>query len=170
LPTIGTIHPNAFKKINKILVNEKEYINLPSSFIAFIAGLMDGDGYIQITKTSKGFITMKLVISLHLDDLSTLEYIHSTLKLGKITIYKDNKSPTCKLTINRTHLQRILFPLFLYHNIFFLTKTRLNQFNLALYILENNIKEFDQISSINSVRYIMPKTPEEYIKLSFFKN
>ena len=28
-------------------------------------------GYIQVTKTSKGFIAIRLVISLHLEDLST---------------------------------------------------------------------------------------------------
>ena len=47
---------------------------------------------------------MKLVISLHLEDLSTLEYIHSVLKLGKINIYKDLRSPACKLVINKTDL------------------------------------------------------------------
>jgi len=78
---------------------------ISSSFLAFLVGLIDGDGYIQITKTSKGYIAIKLVISLHLDDLSLLEYINSVLKLGKINIYKDFKSPTCKLVINRTDLQ-----------------------------------------------------------------
>jgi len=78
---------------------------ISSSFLAFLVGLIDGDGYIQITKPSKGYIAIKLVISLHLDDLSLLEYINSVLKLGKINIYKDLKSPTCKLVINRTDLQ-----------------------------------------------------------------
>ena len=36
---------------------------------------------------------MKLVISLHLEDISTLEYINSILKLGKLNVYKDLKSP-----------------------------------------------------------------------------
>lgn len=65
---------------------------------------MDGDGYIQITKTTKGFITMKMVISLHVEDISTLQYIHSVLKLGKLNTYHD-RSPTCKLVITRTDLQ-----------------------------------------------------------------
>lgn len=34
---------------------------------------------------------MKLVISLHIEDISTLEYIHSTLKLG-------SQSEVCSLT------------------------------------------------------------------------
>jgi hypothetical protein len=106
LPTIGVIHQNALKKSNKTLkLNKKEYLSIPSSFIAFLVGLIDGDGYIQVTKTSKGFITIKLVISLHLEDISTLEYLHSVLKIGKINVYKDLRSPACKLVINKTDLQ-----------------------------------------------------------------
>ena len=119
LPTIGVIHNNALKKGNKALrLDKQEYISIPSSFLAFLVGLIDGDGYIQINKTSKGYITIKLVISLHLDDLSTLEYIHSVLKLGNLNIYKDLRSPTCKLVINKTDLQEVLFPLFIYNNIY----------------------------------------------------
>ena len=173
LPSIGTVHKNALKKgKNSSRLENQEYINIPVSFLAFFAGLVDGDGYIQITKTTKGFITMKLVISLHLEDLSTLEYINSVLKVGKLNIYKDNKSPTCKLVINRTDIQEIVFPLFLYHNMFFLTETKTNQFNLAMYILMNNLRTFDKISSIEDVPAFceLPKTPLDYTKLLFFKN
>lgn len=48
---------------------------------------------------------MKFTISLHLEYISTLEYIHSVLKLGNLNTYMDLKSPTCKLIINRTELQ-----------------------------------------------------------------
>jgi hypothetical protein len=65
------------KKGKKIRLEKKEYLSIPSQFIAFLTGLIDGDGYIQITKTTKGFITIKLVIQLYLEDLFTLEYIHS---------------------------------------------------------------------------------------------
>jgi len=173
LPTIGNVNKNALKKGNKITrLNKQEYISIPSPFIAFLTGLIDGDGYIQITRTSKGFITIKLVISLHLEDISTLEYINSVLKLGKINIYKDLKSPTCKLIINRTDLQEVLFPLLVYNNIFFLTDTRANQFNLAMYILNKDIKIYDQIPNKDNIPkiYNLPKNPLDYIALHFFKN
>lgn len=173
LPIIGTVHKNALKKVkNKSTLEKQEYFNIPASFLAFFAGLVDGDGYIQITKTTKGFITIKLVISLHLEDISTLQYIYSVLKVGKLNIYKDIRSPTCKLVINRTDLQEIVFPLFLYNNIFFLTETRRNQFNLAMHILKNDIKTFDIISSIENVPtyFELPKTPSDYTKLLFFRN
>jgi len=153
-------------------VTKKEYLSIPPSFLSFLAGLIDGDGYIQITKTTKGFIAIKLVISIHLKDISTLEYIRSVLNLGKITIYKDNKSPTCKLIINKTDLQEILFPLLLHHNIFFLTETRNNQFNTAMVILDKDIKRFDLIPDINNMVKIfnLPVDAVDYVKLSFFKN
>nr|YP_009763317.1 LAGLIDADG endonuclease [Metarhizium rileyi]QIS49095.1 LAGLIDADG endonuclease [Metarhizium rileyi] len=171
LPTIGNVHKNALKKFNSIL-NKKDYISIPSSFLAFLTGLIDGDGYIQITKTSKGFITMKLVISLHLKDISTLEYIHSNLKLGTISTYKDLLSPTCKLVINRTELQEVFFPLLVHNNIFFLTETRINQFNLAMHILINNIKLFNEIPlkvNINDTAKL-PENAYDYTLLPFFKN
>lgn len=171
LPTIGVIHQNALKKSNKALrLDKQEYISIPSSFLAFLAGLVDGDGYIQVTKTSKGFIAIKLVISLHLEDLSTLEYIHSVLKIGKINIYKDLRSPTCKLVINKTDLQEILFPLLMYNNIFFLTNTRADQFNLAMYIFKNDIKMYNQIPENTPAVLEIPKNPIDYTLLPFFKN
>ena len=72
LLTTGVIHNNALKKGNKALrLDKEEYSSIPSSFLAFFVGLVDGDGYIQVTETSKGFIAIRLVISLHLEDLST---------------------------------------------------------------------------------------------------
>ena len=173
LPTICTVNVNALKKGNKsVRLNKEKYLSIPPSFISFLVGLIDGDGYIQITKTSKGFIAMKLVISIHLDDISTLQYIYSVLGLGKITIYKDNKSPTCKLIISKTDLQEVLFPLLLHHNIFFLTETRNNQFNTAMTILKQEIKTFENIPSLNLIgkTFELPSNPINYVKLNFFKN
>jgi hypothetical protein len=107
LPIIGIIDKSARKNMR---LNKNEYLLIPYSFLAFLIGLIDGDGYIQITKTTKGFIAIKLIISLHLNDLSTLEYIKSVLNLGNIYIYRDIKNPICKLIINKTDLQDILFP------------------------------------------------------------
>ena len=152
--------------------SEQEYISIPKSFIGFLVGLIDGDGYFQITKTSKGFVSIKLVISLHLNDISTLKYIHSVLKTGKISIYRDNRSPTCKLVINRTDLQRIIFPLLLYHNIFFLTETRRNQFDLAIHVLKEDVKIFDNIEHEYKLTtcFELPNSPTDYFNLHFFKN
>jgi len=182
LPTIGTVSVHALKKgaAPKVRLNKKEYLSIPSSFIAFLVGFIDGDGYIQVTRTPKGFITIKLVISIHLDDISTLQYIHSVLKIGKITIYPDIKNPRCKLIINRTDLQEVFFPLLLHHGIFFLTDTRRAQFDLAMSILKEDKKVYDEIPTANEIRALaagrvaslfeLPQTAEGYAKLGFFKH
>lgn len=172
LPTIGTVSTHALKKGRQLRLDKKEYSLIPYQFISFLVGLIDGDGYIQITKTTKGFIAIKLVIGLSLEDLSTLNYIHSVLNLGKITIKRDHKSPNCKLIINRTDLQEIVFPLLIHHNIFFLTKTRREQFDLAMHIFKNNIKSFYKIPNINDTPSLfnLPDTASDYLKLGFFKN
>ena len=173
LPTIGTVSKHALKKGNKnIRLDKKEYISIPSSFLAFLAGLIDGDGYIQVTSTEKGFITIKLVISIHLDDISTLQYIHSVLKLGKITINPYHKSTCCKLIINRTDLQEVVFPLLLHHGIFFLTDTRRAQFDLAMFILKQDIKVYDKLPVKEEIPTLfkLPETASDYGNLAFFKN
>ena len=80
LPTVGTISVRALNKGNKkIRLDKKEYLSIPPAFLAFLVGFIDGDGYIQVTRTPKGFITIKLVIALHLKDIATLEYINCLL-------------------------------------------------------------------------------------------
>lgn len=174
LPTIGIVSKSALKKGNKLILNKNEYLSIPFQFIAWLVGFIDGDGYIQITETNRGYIAIKLVIVLQLKDLSTLKYIESVLNLGKITINKDQKNPTCKLIISKTYLQEVLFPLLIHHNIFFLTESRREQFYLAMHIFKKDIKFFKEINYLNNKNLInqlqMPKTYLDYINLSFFKN
>lgn len=172
LPTVGTVSVHALKKGKKTRLDKREYLSTPYPFIAFLAGLIDGDGYIQVTRTTKGFITIKIVISIHLDDISTLEYIQSVLKLGKILINRDHKSPSCRLIINRTDLQEIIFPLLLHHGIFFLTETRKAQFDLAMFILKDDKKVYHQIPALGEIPTLfeLPKTALDYANLAFFKN
>ena len=61
--------------------------------------------------------------------------------------------------------------LLIYNNIFFLTNTRTDQFNLAVYILKNDIKLYNEILNIN-VPFVFetPKNPVDYTLLPFFKN
>jgi hypothetical protein len=135
-----------------------------------LVGFIDGDGYIPINKTTKGFIKINLTIALNINDISTLNYIQSLLGLGKITVYpKNGEKDTCKLIINRTDLQEVLFPLLLHQNIFFLTNTRREQFEKAIFILQNNIKLFSDIPAFIPSLYPLPVSKEDYASLPFFK-
>jgi hypothetical protein len=99
-----------------------------------------------------------------------LNYIQSVLKIGRVNIYPN--SNTVKYTISRVDLQEILFPLIVYHNLFFLTETRRSQFNLAFYILDNNLNIFSDISNISKIPNfnVLPTTAEGYTLLPFFLN
>jgi len=168
---IGIVNAHAYKKDPKRL-SVLDYLSIPSSFIAFLVGFIDGDGYIGITKTTKGYIQIKLEITLQLNDISTLEYIHSVLNLGKIHISKDIRNPRCRLIINKSDLQEILFPLLLKHKIFFLTEKRRSQFNTAMFILNNNVKLFKEIPDINLIPTVfnIPNSVEGYMNLYYIKN
>jgi Cytochrome b/b6/petB/LAGLIDADG endonuclease len=144
LPIIGVINSKALHKI-KLRTNDErlDALKISPSFLAMFIGLIDGDGYIAITKTPKGYIRIDLIISLDLRDLDLIKYIHSVLKVGRINKYP--KSNTVKLTISRTDLQTIVFPLFVYHNFYFLTDTRRAQYDKVMFILQNNIKKYSEL-------------------------
>lgn len=175
LPTVGTVSMQALKKGRKLRCNDKkEFLSIPSSFIAYLVGLIDGDGYIQIVKTTKGYISIKLIICLSLEDISSLEYIYSVLKIGKlqIALAPDKNNPICKLVFCKTDLQEVIFPLLIHHKIYFITESRRAQFDLAMFIFNNDFKLFNQISCFNKVPTIfeLPKTASDYLSLAFFKN
>jgi hypothetical protein len=135
-----------------------------------LVGLIDGDGYIGITKSMKGFVSFNLVISIHLEDIALLNYIQSVLKLGKIYTYSDRKSPNARLIFNKTELQEILFPLLLHHGIFFLTETRKAQYNMAMHILNKDIKNYSELPKVAPIMQELPTNAEGYANLPFFKN
>jgi hypothetical protein len=169
LPIIGIVNSKALHKIKLRTEQEKlDTLKISNSFLAMLVGLIDGDGYIAITKTPKNYIRIDLIISLDLRDLDLINYIHSVLKVGRINKYP--KSNVVKLTIPRTELQTILFPLFIYHNLYFLTDTRRAQFDKAMFILQNNIKKYSELPEEFPVYNNLPVTAEGYSKLDFFQN
>jgi hypothetical protein len=67
-------------------------------------------------------------------------------------------------------LQEVLFPLLLFHNIFFLTLTRRSQFDLAMYIFTNNIKLYEKLGKITNVPSVfnLPSSAFDYLNLKFY--
>jgi len=170
LNIIGKVSHYAIKKGWKESIDKNIFLNIPYSFLSMLMGLIDGDGYISITKSKKNFIRICLVISLHINDISTLNYIQSILKIGRIKTYpKSGKKDTCKLVINKTDLQVFLFPLLIYHNLYFLTKKRREQYYKALYVMENDIKIFSDIPNkcFLDTRVI---TSRNILELKFFND
>jgi len=119
-------------------------------------GLVDGDGYIGINKTKNNYIRINMVINLHISEEKKLRDIQKKLKIGRINVY--TKHNVAQYIISRTDLQEILIPLILYHNLFFLTKTRSTQFNKKMFILENanHIKKKFHIEKAEKNKKIPP--------------
>jgi len=172
LPTIGHIHWGAMRG-QKPLTDKSKYLQLPFSFLATLAGIIDGDGYIAITRTTKGYIEILLSISLDVRDAALLYHIQSVLGFGRIAGPYSNAdgTNTIKLIFSRTQLQEILLPLFFYHGIFFLTTTRRAQLQLALYIFFSRITRFDDIPAVIPSSMWLPTLPVSslgYLSLAFF--
>ena len=136
--------------------SEARLLNIPRDFLSMLVGLIDGDGYIAITKTPKNYIRIDLIISLDMRDLDLINYIHSILKIGRINKYP--KINTVKLTIPKTQLQTILFPLFIYHNLYFLTDVRRAQYDKAIFIIQKNIKKYSELPDKYPVINKLPET------------
>jgi hypothetical protein len=166
---VGTInYKSRTAKSNRL--SEAEYLSIPKSFLAFLIGFIDGDGYIGIKKSYNDSIVIHLTISIHLDDITTLNYIQSVLKIGKIYSYPNRKSPTVRLIFSKSELQEVLFPLFLHHEFFFLTNTRRAQYNMAMFIFNNNIKIYSELPSVAPIIQELPTSALDYANLPFFKD
>lgn len=141
-------------------------------------GLVDGDGYISIIKTTRGYIAINLVVSLDSGDLKLLKYIQCELGIGRIegpylkkTTGHTGKE-TVRLVFNATELQYILFPLILHHGLFFLTYTRKAQFDKALHIISKDILKYEDLGTSFSHPFLettqLPSTSVKYTQLPFF--
>jgi hypothetical protein len=104
-----------------------------------LMGLIDGDGYIAITK-NRNYVRVQLILNLHKRELNMLKEIQSILKVGRVNVYPAND--TVQYIISRVDLQEIIFPLMISHGLFFLTDIRRAQFDRAIFILQKDIRFF----------------------------
>jgi LAGLIDADG endonuclease len=171
LPTIGKVRTKSLRgQKPRSDSNKALLLNIPFDFLAMLVGLIDGDGYISITSSTKGYISLSLVIALEGEDKPILEYIQSVLGIGRINYY--SATNTVKYIISRTDLQEVFFPLLFHHGIFFLTTTRRAQFNLAMHVLQQDLLMFSEISTSVNIPNLFP-FPTSSLDLSllpFFNN
>jgi hypothetical protein len=84
-PVIGTINWGSRRGLKARTPEQlQQFLSIPYSFLAQLAGFIDGDGYISITRTNKGYIEIKLVIGLDEIDSELLTTLQTTLGLGRI--------------------------------------------------------------------------------------
>lgn len=132
ITSIGKVNESALRGQKSRTDQDKQTFlsSISYDFMSMFIGLIDGDGYIAITKIGLDTIRMELVLSVDIKDLKLLQHIKDVLKIGRINEYPNIS--TAKLIIGKVDLQEVLFPLILHYKLFFLTDTRRKQFNLCM--------------------------------------
>jgi len=122
-------------------------------FMSMFIGLIDGDGYLEIgpqkqynklTKLEmRSTIRSRLVLRLEERDLNLLKYLQSVLNTGSLDYLKDKNQ--YRLIFSKSDLKNVIIPLISKYELYFLVSNRRSQFKLLNYILDNNIKHWDQL-------------------------
>lgn len=146
IETIGTINWRSVR--GEVPLTEEDKLrlkNISYAYVARLAGLIDGDGYIAVvaSDSKRKYASIRLTIMLMHNEIDMLVEMKNILGIGRINGPYSNKKgeKVIAITFNKTELQQVLFPLFVYHDIFFLTLERRNQFEKAIYIMESNTKK-----------------------------
>lgn len=170
--TIGKVNESALRGRKSRTYQEKQAFlsSISYDFMSMFIGLIDGDGYIAITKSGIDNIRMELILSVDIKDLKLLQHIQNVLKIGRVNEYPNLS--TAKLVIGKVDLQELLFPLMFHYGLFFLTETRRKQFNLCIHLLENNITKFSSIPTLDTIKdlFSLPQSSIGYVNLPFFYN
>ena len=156
-------------------LKNKNYSDLMEKLI----GILDGDGYIEIgpqkqykTESSKTTIRVRIVLRLHKKDKDLLDFLVNILKIGKVDELKSVNQ--YRLIISKTDIFNIIYPYLQNNNIEFLTFNRRKQFFLLNYIIENNIKHWDNLD-LSAIENLFLKSNKQLkfvdiINLPYFNN
>src|SRR6266446_5404707 len=167
------------------------YIQNINKLLEIFIGLIDGDGYIEIgqqkqysknsnskyhtksTIRSSLLCTTGGVLRLDEKDRELLNLFANILKIGKIDELKSRNQ--YRLIIHKTDIFNIIYPFLTNNNIEFLNYNRRIQFFLLKYIIENNLKYWEDINlnKINNLFVESNKKLEQLadiINLPYFNN
>lgn len=173
LTPIGQINWGKVRGINPLTSSDKErLLKIPLSYLARLAGIIDGDGL--ASDAIRQYASIFLRITLIHTELSMLIDIIKILGIGRITgPYRNNKGQDIvSLTINKTELQQVLFPLFFHHSIFFLTSVRITQYQKAIFLMESGLNKLSDLPNtlpISIYYFPFPVKGSDYLVLPFFR-
>ena len=166
--------------INKNTSDTKDIDNF--KLIEIFIGLLDGDGYFDIgvqkqynknpNNKPKSTIRIRLGIILQFKDKELLELLVDKLGIGKIDYSKSKDQ--YRLILYKKDILNVIYPYLQTNNIEFLTYNRRKQYFLLKYIIDNNIKHWEEINleNINNLFQMSNKQLNfsDIINLSYFNN
>nr|YP_010714084.1 LAGLIDADG homing endonuclease [Fuscoporia gilva]WDD39647.1 LAGLIDADG homing endonuclease [Fuscoporia gilva] len=169
-----------FNNTNRLdsIFDDKDICKLIEKFV----GILDGDGYFDIgpqkqynkntNNKPKSTIRIRLGINLQFKDKDLLNLIVNKLGVGKIDYSKTKNQ--YRLIIYKKDILNIIYPYLNFKNINFLSYNRRKQFFLFKYIIENNIKHWENLNlqEIDNLFNSVNKNLDfsEIIKLPYFYN
>ena len=108
--TSMTWQPAGVKKLN--ILDASQRLHAGDLIYAYIAGLIEGDGYFYIIKRDK-YVNFEFNLESLTSDMQLIQKIKNTLGIGIITysIRKGNNILILKIK-NRDHLKKLIIPLF----------------------------------------------------------
>lgn len=141
--------------------------------MAMFVGIVDGDGYIELgpqkqynkLRTAKSTIRARLVIRLNTRDTPLLINLTKILGVGSISSLQSVNQT--RLIFYKKDLTAVIIPLIKEYRLQFLTTNRLNQFALLNYILDNNIKYWEDVKFKPSV---LEWSVQYLLNLDYFSN
>lgn len=113
MSTIGKVNESALRGKKSRTDQEKQAFlsSISYEFMSMFIGLIDGHGYIAITKIGLDNIRMELILSVDIKDLKLLQHIKNVLKIGRINEYPNIS--TAKLIIGKVagsaHYKKLFF-------------------------------------------------------------
>jgi hypothetical protein len=165
-------------KINSSVSLSKDINKL----MEILIGFLDGDGYFDIgaqkqynknpNNQPKSTIRIRLGTNLQFKEKELLELIIKKLGIGKID-YSNSKNQY-RLIFYKKDILNVIYPYLKCNNIEFLVYNRRKQYFLLKYILENNIKHWEELNleEINNLFIKSNKKCEfvEIVNLPYFNN
>jgi hypothetical protein len=181
-----TLEPNFQFSTTSIINNNSSVSQIKykdiNKLMEILIGFLDGDGYFDIgaqkqynknpNNKPKATIRIRLGVNLQFKDKELLELIVKKLGVGKIDYSKSKNQ--YRLIFYKKDILKVIYPYIQNYNIKFLVFNRQKQFFLYKYILENNIKHWENlnleeidnlfIKSYNKLEFV------DIINLPYFNN
>lgn len=123
--------------------------------MAMFMGFFDGDGYFDIGEQKQyskakilltpasSTIRIRLASNVHSRDLPLLEYFREVLGVGSIS--KMSKRNQVRIIFSKKDIIDVILPLIRLYRLRFFTVQRAKQFSLLTYILENDIRHWQNV-------------------------
>lgn len=133
--------------------------------MAWLVGLVEGDGWFSITKNGK-YCKYEFGIELHERDIQMLYKIKKALGVGTISLKKDQNKVSFRIR-KKPHLKEVILPIFDKYPMISTKHLKYLRFRLNLL---NNILYYENLMDYNPTDLTLYNNVDNLIKLDYFDN